>query len=337
MEDMEKERALVEHDRRLLAALRKERARTEILADAVRAAVYKLPPVKRAKVEDVPAQKLRIAGKSETAVMLISDIEIGKAVVPEECGGLNNYNLSIIQKRADVIRKSVSDILRIHNCAYPISDLYVALLGDIVGGDNTSGKWSSVFHELNIVEQIFAGTNIIVNVLLDWIVRIPKTTVLCVPGNHGRVGKPGEEKYYVNWDYLAYVFLAERLRHLPRIKFKITQSWFIEEKIRNTQLLFLHGDDVRGWASLPFYGITKQHAAMQQLCGRFFDAICMGHHHQPAQIPVNQHQTIINGCWCGGDMYSMKRLRAASRPTQVMFGICDKGLTWRYDIDLTRK
>lgn len=68
-----------------------------------------------------------------------------------------------------------------------------------------------------------------------------------------------------------------------------------------------------------------------------FQYLVLGHIHQASNFPTNAGgNIIINGAFFGGDVYSIKHIRSATVPVQKFFGVNKKGITWQYDLELSR-
>lgn len=337
--EIERQRILTKREKEAAKKAISQRARTEMIVDLLRDVVQALPEVEVGK----PRKRSRAVVREEEACLMVSDLELGEIVTKEETGGLGEYNFDIFLRRARNFKHAVEKILRIHQAAYPIRHLNVFLLGDIVHGLRHAGAWSCADLEFDVVHQLFRGVDAIAEMILYWIPLLeksdgkPSIRVECVPGNHGRGARKGEEKHYVNWDFILYCFLAERLKANTLVEINPTMAWFRDIRVMNSNILLLHGEDTRGWMGLPYYGLVRDAGRYESMMKKFFDAICVAHWHQKAEIPTNSAEILVNGAWVGGSAYSLKQLKATSQPCQTMFGVCDKGITWRYSINLDRK
>ena len=330
--EQEKAKLQRQHEQRVLQQLVKERGRTELMCDAVREAIAVLPPFPIPEFKPIDSEY-----DDEDAVLLISDCQIGQVVDPEETGGLGEYNLEVFKQRRRALTKSVRKIVKIHSNAYNVRRLFVPFLGDIVENDIIF-RGQKDYVDADVVSQVFVAADEFCSMLTELVQDFEEIHVIGIGGNHGRTGRKGENRTWVNWDYIAYKFMEERLRNQARIKFYIPKSWWTLLEVRGHSFLLLHGDDIRAWNSLPYYGIDRADARwtkMLQVNQLSYEYMLIGHHHNSATIDSPVGEKIVNGCWPGGSQYSLKQLNTSSKPSQWFFGVHERrGISWRYKIDL---
>jgi hypothetical protein len=330
--DEEKRELVYKHQQNMIKNLTREKARTEVLADIVRQSVAALPPI------DIEMPKpVKGPFDPEEAVLLISDCQVGQELRLEETGGLGEYNLEIFKERAHNLLESVRKITSIHKKAYDIPVLNIWLLGDIVDNETVFvGQHSHI--ECDVVTQMFTAGAVLVEIIASLLADYPKINIVGITGNHGRIGKKGEFKHFVNWDYVLYNFLKVTLENEERITFNIPKAWWLIEDVLGHKFLLQHGDDIRGWQGLPYYGIDKadsRYTLLLQSINESYDYFVCGHHHNAASIDRPVGEKIVNGAWPGGSMFSLKRLNVSSVPNQLFFGVHpNKGITWRYKLSL---
>ncbi len=328
----EKKALLEKHQQGIIQKLVREKARTEILADVIRQAVAALPPVHIPKPE-----KITGPFDDEDACLLISDCQVGQEMTLEETGGLGEYNSEIFEERAHNLLKSVRKITSIHRRAYDIPVLHLWFLGDI--GDNESvfeGQRNYV--DSDVVTQLFRAADVFAEFIVSLLGDYEFIDVEGITGNHGRVGRKGEFKLYVNWDYLCYHFIQARLRNEKRVRFHIPKAWWTIANVRGWDFLLLHGEDIKAWNGIPYYGIDRadaRYTLLLQTIKKSYHYMCCAHHHSHAEIDRPVGEKLINGAWPGGSMYSYKSLNTSSVPSQLFFGVHErKGVTWRYKLTM---
>ena len=273
----------------------------------------------------------------ETIVLMISDVQAGTYITKESTGGLNEYNWEVLEKQFDALYYGLEEIVLRHKMVAPINNLHVHLIGDIVEGwDIFKGQTHSIDHD--IAHQLLD----VVDLLADFLDRtralFKHIHVVGVPGNHGRIGRRGENLHYVNYDYIVYRFVEKLLKSYPEFTWQISESWWQVDSIYDYNFLMFHGDDIRGWQGVPYYGIdraAKNYRELLELLGIRYDYMEIGHFHMPSELAGVTTEKFINGCWPGGTIYSMKGLGAANTPIQKLFAVHPKqGVTYRYPIRL---
>jgi len=342
-----------------------ELVKENLVIDKIVSAITKIPlitPTKRPKIQ--------YTSSPQEAVMLFGCSHLGLAVNSEEVGGLGGYGLPTFKKRWERYVERVIRITDLHRTTHQINKLNIAFLGDIVHGSNDAGKWGFLHTEQNIVDQLFEASQEIPKGIIELAQIYPEIEISCVYGNHGRVGKYGTEKKFVNWDYVLYKFMETSLAQYKNIKFTIPRSPFQVMQVMDKKFLLIHGSGIRSYVGIPWYGITRTEAKYRSILDgnksidqmwktmqeqgidklghkemmqfafnytRSFDYFILGHFHQSGEMETSSGGRIImNSSFIGGDDYSINDLVAASVPSQKFFGINRHGKTWSYDIELER-
>ena len=316
----------------------KERAWTALIMDMCLDAIQACPEptCEKARVSGRKSSKVPSKHK-EIANLMISDVEIGQIVDPTETGNYGKYNYEVFKERAKNLKHGVEQILGLHQSLYPVPELNVFFLGDIVHGMNMSGAWGPAYLEFDVVQQMFKGVTVFCELLMYWSQLVDTINVIGVYGNHGRGAKGNTERYYVNWDYILLEFMKTKLQNYKNINWKVDTSWFKLHDICGHTALCVHGDDTRGWMGLPYYGLVRDTKSYKSFMEQKIDFLLLGHHHVMAEVPVDNTFAKVNGNWVGGSTYAMKKCKANSKPMQRMFGVSRRGETWEYKLNLDRE
>ena len=174
----------------------------------------------------------------------------------------------------------------------------------------------------------------------------------------------------MNWDYIVYKFLEEGLANQGGINFNCPRSPFDVAIIKNNKFLICHGDQIRSYMGIPYYGMVRAESKLRSmiekiknidglweemekegvdtndpkamlkfalLYAKSFDYMVMGHFHQMGEMETNSGgRIILNSSFAGGDDYSINSLLSASTAAQKFFGVHVEGKSWGYDIELDR-
>ncbi|KKN47563.1 hypothetical protein LCGC14_0661680 [marine sediment metagenome] len=313
--------------------VRREQARTSLMIDAMKSAVYRLP---RPKSSDLSCNvKHTDKYRQEHVGILLSDLHIGASYTKEETGGLSEYNLEIFYKRLTILKEAVIEIVDRHRHVCDLPHLHIFCLGDIVAGMPDVGAWSSSYIDQDIYDQMFEGVAGLRDIIATWSRMFDKITFYGVYGNHGRMNRKGIVKDSTNWDRICYEFVKLSLVEYDNIEWKIPKAWWLMEKIQNHNFYITHGDGIRGSMGIPYPGVERAERNILGLMDEKPDYMLLGHFHSPAEIQTNSGRIILNGSFLGGDMYSLRDLRRKDRAEQKLFGIHEKkGITWSYNIHL---
>lgn len=288
----------------------------------------KLPQRQRLKVK--PPRKGDL--KPEVWLLEFSDLHYGSRVKPVEVGGLSEYNPVIAKQRLEYLAETMIRLLEYYP-ARP-TELVIACLGDVVEGAIMRGNQQSSI-EFGIVDQ-----SILVSELLtDFIVSLSKyfhhIRFYGVPGNHGRLTKGVTDSHpRENLDRMVYYIVKERIKPMHDITVDYTEAQHMIVQIGEKKFWLEHGDTVRAWTGIPFYGGKREKANIADILAQFgqhADYMLVGHHHNPAIF----EGLFYNGSFVGGDLFSIGRLRRMSLPSQNLFGINPKrGMVWYRPINL---
>ena len=286
-------------------------------------------------VWEPPSQKVT----QETAVLLFSDPHIGEIVDKDVVCGFGEYNFAMFNKRLKFLAESMQSIVVRKLKGYKIDKLCIFGLGDMVSG--------RIHEELienseDIIFQIMNGAFVTAQFVLELAQMFPEVEIDGVLGNHGRlIKRKYYKKRYTNWDFVFYQFLAMFLANNPRIKCNFPKSFFIVKKVRGWTFLLIHGDNIRGWMGIPWYGIERMMWKLGDLLkdkGININYRVLGHFHNTGELDRAFGELVINGSMIGGTEYSLMSMGEFNRPTQLFFGVhTEIGMTWRYPLRLDLK
>lgn len=327
-----KEKARKDQEKRLLAKLLKERGTTELIVETFE------ETIKAFEWKDIQPPKpvgKRKAPKEE-ALLLFSDAQIGEHITREDTNGFGEYNVEIFKERMDKLVNKMRELTEVHKGYSNIETLNIFMLGDNVDG---IGIYRGQEHHLDalVVEQLLIGSEKIAEAIIQLLGTFQNIKITGIIGNHGRMGRKGENPSHVNFDFLLYKMLERMLSEYgDRIEWTIpTSNWVLQDILGNGFLL-LHGDTIRAWNGIPYYGIDRADARltkMLQARNRTYKYLCLGHHHNPGDVDSPNGEKILNGTMVGGSNFSINQLHTTSRPSQWFFGINkEEGITWRYKI-----
>ena len=305
----------------------KGRAFQDRLIEVVKDSIVALPAVKVME-ERVLEKKV----PEETVVGLISDLHIGEKVSKEETRGLGGYNFDIFKKRFNFYIDKIIDFSQNKLQGYVFKKCNLVCLGDMVSG--TIHEELLEMRDLSILDQAFLGARVIGEGIRRVASIFPSVEVDCVFGAHGRLfTKKRYKERYVNWDEVLFRVLELLLKEQKNVKFVIPRSFFEVIDIEGWKFLIYHGDDIKSWMSLPYYGIERDVARFRDLLyksGEKFDYVLIGHFHEMAELG---QVVVVNGTMKGADEFGMGKLRKAGRASQKIFGVHKKhGKTWSFDI-----
>lgn len=269
------------------------------------------------------------------AVLLFSDPHFGEVVNKEEMCGINEYDMTVAAKRVQyMVDRTLQDLSR-----FDVRKLHVFLLGDFTSGNIHDELLKT--NEPEIVDCMFLGANIVSQALNELSSKY-ELNVVGVPGNHGRLTKRKQFKQaYANWDYILYKTVEMQLQNNDRIKCSFNHSIFRIVDVCGQRFLLLHGDNIKSWMGVPWYGIDKTVKKLMEILQaqnkKQFDHLCLAHFHSGGVIDRSSGNIIINPSMIGGNEYSLGALFSVTDPKQLLFFVnkdTEKGIQYEMQINL---
>lgn len=273
---------------------------------------------------------------TEHLVMHLSDIHGDEVVKASQVGGLEDYDFEIACLRAQRYVEQTIEHTQVHLTNYSFPTLWLLSYGDLTSGEIHGGTARSYFR--NQFKNCLAIGRMKAMMIRDLAPYFQDVKVICLPGNHGRRSKKKDyDGAHDNWDYLVCETAAMLTEDIPNVEFTIPDQFSINVDINGSIFNISHGDDIKSWNSIPYYGIERKTRRLAALHSRQpINYFCMGHFHQPAMLDNGlEGETIINGPWLATGTYAYEGLAAASKPRQWIHGVHAKnGISWRMPIDL---
>ncbi len=312
------------------ARQRRMQGMTDIILEKVDAALTKIEPDVLQVVPEPPPEHPP-AGRLELIWCEVSDVQLGTRVELEKMGGLNQHDWAIFLAKLARWEEVVTATIRERRQSVPLEGVVIALLGDIVEGHNIF-KGQVYELDFDVYKQVVHGANDFAQAFARIAATFPDVqfTLYGVGGNHGRVGSYGEAPYRCNWDLVLYHIIELRLGALGlgNVSCHFPQSWFQVVETWGWTHLLVHGDDIRGWGGLPFYGLQRAVGKYQQVLQKPVNYLHIGHFHAEAAISSSLGDTIVNGNWIGANAFS-KVIVEANVPVQLVHGItAQNGIEW---------
>jgi predicted transcriptional regulator len=318
--------------KRAYKAAQRENAVFEALVDEMHNTVKPikpLPSVIRVKKNDIAIK--------ESLVMHLSDEHADSIVLPHQVGGLERYDLRIALRRAEVYVDTVIRFTQQTLSSYIFDDLYILAHGDHVSGEIHGSTDHSYFR--NSFRNALAVAQMHALMFRDLCAHFPRVHILYLSGNHGRRSlKKDYQRPQDNWDYLVAEVARLHCADIENINFNIPDSYSACLQIEGFGFAVTHGDDIRSWNSIPWYGIerkTRRWAALNAAVDRKINYYCFGHFHNAATQAALSGETILNGSWVACDPYSFNSITAFTEPSQWLHGVHhEHGVSWRLNVKL---
>jgi len=256
-----------------------------------------------------------------------------------------DYNREVCEQRVGRYADKILSLTEIQRADHPVRVVRLWVLGDLVGGEQI---FSGQEHEIDasLVEQSFGVGRLLSDLTLRLAAGFDKVHVVCLPGNHGRIG--GKTMPYspdTNADRIAYMIAQERTRE-PRVTWQIARAdtpgetgRIVVDQIGSYSCLLTHGELFRGggYGGLPWYQFWKKAMAWRDMstAGQIppFDDLACGHWHRTSSIEIGTMTLRVCGTLQTYDPFSREQIAAATTPAQsLLFVHPDKGVTAEYRV-----
>lgn len=273
----------------------------------------------------------------ESLVAHLSDEHADEVILPQQVGGLERYDFRIALRRAE---EYVDNLLKFTQRT--LSNYHFHTLWILANGDHSSGEiHKSVDHSYyrNQLRNSLAIGQLHALMFRDFAPHFPRIKVLYTPGNHGR-RSPRKDYHgaWDNWDYLIAEVAKAHCVDLKNVEFLIPDSFSVNLEIENYGFHVTHGDEIRSWNSMPWYGIerkTRRLTALHASQDRQIHYYCFAHFHQPASQWALNGETLINGSWVATSPFVYEKLSSYTVPAQLIHGVHrDYGVSWRLYLKL---
>ena len=227
--------------RRTQRDLARAKAKTEdykeVLYQAARDAAISIG---KATVPPKPKKDKR-KGNAEVALVHTTDWQVGKQT--------STYNSEVAEQRLAVeLPQKIERLTELQREAHPVREAHYLVGGDMVEGITIfPGQAWAV--DSTLFTQLFHAANILERQLLHGLSVFDVVHVWEEKGNHGRIGRKGENPDTDNVDLFMYRIVQERFRNEPRIVWHnlVAPHIWNHVKIGNYSALLFHGDEIKSF------------------------------------------------------------------------------------------
>lgn len=318
--------------KKLLNFSHKENILQKQIIEQVKKNIVAMPPVKFIPFKSKEDRER----KKEEAMLLISDAHVGEYVSSAETGGLCEYSFETYVRMLQYIVDTIEGLNK-NKIGVGLTKLTIAVLGDMCSGN--IHQELEVTNEAHVVTQACMGGYVFSQFLRDISTLFPEVNVICLAGNHGRLQKERRFKQkQLDWDRVYYEIAAAYCQGLKNVTFDISPSTYWVGDINGHTFLLFHGDHIRSWGGIPWYGVLRSITSLKNQYaphGKIIKYAALGHFHTMGELADVHGDTILNGSFQGGNEFSALALSKVTYPGQHYFGIHPKiGRSWRYPLRL---
>lgn len=306
--------------------IKKEEKIKEYIAEVV-GAVQAQDPLPRVAYRSPQA----VSSKNPITVALhLTDWHIGERNAASELEGWGGYDWSIAQDR--VLGQLVPSFIQwveTQRNGYNIKDVVIVETGDFVSGD--IHEELKVTNEFPLPIQTAKAGQLLGTVHNELAAHFENVFVQEIGAdNHSRlVRKPqAAQKSQNSMSYLVYEIANEVAKKNSNVHPFRAEGMKLTFNIGNYVFLGEHGDSVKSWMGVPFYGIERERAreaTRRMHDGRGFHFLIMGHWHTPGFWGTADSGGLIAGGCLGGTTAYDHSCGRISPPAQSAFLVGKRG------------
>lgn len=316
-------------------ALAKEKDKT----DAIKGAIYQALHDGLAGIDFpdfTPPKRDRRTKDEEVAIAVLSDWQLGKETT--------TYNSEVCKDRIKYYCEKVQRLVELQRLDHPVKKLAIFMVGDMIEGELI---FPGQAHEIDssLYRQVSIDGPEIIMGLVHWAAEVfQEVEIWAVPGNHGYLGGRSRREMNPesNGDRMLYQFCKQltETSEVDNVTWNVTDDWFdVADLGEGCRFFLLHGDDVRGYQGIPWYGWQRKIMGVGSLERIFpdmaYDHMIGGHFHTPVSIYINGRRLWINASTESHNPYAARQLSAAGEPAQwLLFAKPGRGVTAEYLVQL---
>lgn len=258
-------------------------------------------------------------GKHHTHVLLLSDLHVGEVVNKVAMNGLGEYNFEILQARMSNIQAALTSFQ--NSRSYPIEELRIWCLGDIVGGAHHQELDQT--NEFPVAKQAWESGLLLGRFIETLVPDYLRIHAVYIDGNHARMNqKPQSKQTFNSFDWLAGQTAELYLAQYPTVTHNNPLSGYVIDKVAGKTVLLGHGDGIRStMPGVPWGGIMRRFNELYKTYARIgerLDYFALGHFHQANVVKG----IFMNGSVKGPDEYVLKQFGTADPPEQLLLTFC---------------
>jgi len=334
---LEQEVLMLKDENRLQQKVVKEYRKKAALFEAVMGEVKEIctPLVFQPKKIIIPKKKHTV---EEDLVLHLSDEHMDESVLPHQVQGLEEYTFPIAMRRAENFVDRTLKFTQQTLSNYKFKNLWILAYGDHTSGEIHDSVSRSYFQ--NQFRNCFAIGQVHAFMINDLAPYFENVKVVYIAGNHGRrSAKKDYHGAWNNWDYMVGETAKLLCQNMKNVEFLIPDAFNINININGFNFAIEHGDDIKSWNSIPFYGLERKSRrliALNAMQGRQIHYTVYGHFHKPSTFgDIGDTETIINGTWKATDPYGLGNFSGFVEPSQWIHGVhVENGLSWRLKLRL---
>jgi hypothetical protein len=257
--------------------------------------------------------------RPEVALIHETDWQYGKRT--------DDFNMEVCEERIGRFDQKVKRITEIQRADHPVKRAHVMLGGDMLEG--RGNIFPGQVHEVEafLYDQLFGVSRLIVSTIRNNLATYEHVDVWEESGNHGRLGRKGEDAALDNADNMAYRIARDTLSEETRLTWHPQVSWHQILDIGNYRAMLAHGDEIKSYGgNVPAFGILRKcNAWASGVTAPFLD-VYLGHYHQAMTLQLaNGGRVFVTPSPESSNPYAQEFVAATGTPGQRLHFIDPEG------------
>lgn len=247
-------------------------------------------------------------------LVILTDWQLGKVT--------RTYDMATCADRVSQAVQAATKWIEHYRGTWRIEGIDILFNGDMVEGETIfeSQVWEI---EAPVLDQALEASRLMASAVDELSALHDDVRVICVQGNHGRVGrKGGVEHPRTNWDRVAYEMASMRCES-PWASWRIAEDTYeVFESVGGFRVCATHGDVSRGNPSVAWpRRIPKLRHVLEG-----FDLLVIGHNHHHLDMSVDLTRFLQVGSTESDSEYARDLLATESKPSQALVAIGERGI-----------
>lgn len=279
--------------------------------------LHKIHEIGKVGIRKLPRVKRKGKRPQATVVLVCSDWHSEELIRPEDCRGLNEFDLNIADKRIKTLAAKAAMLIEHEKHLTDIRRIVVASLGDLITG-HINDDCIERTQLAPLAATRWAGQRL--NGVIDTMAELAPVLTVTASGNHGRstrkprISTENDHSYEQNL-YLT-MAAAERRKN---VAWQVGVGYHNMVDLDGFLVRFHHGHALSGGGGVGGLTAPTNRAIAKWNIAKAVDLDVFGHFHQFIHVP---YRFVCNGCLCGHNAYA-DRIKAEFQPPSQSLIVID--------------
>lgn len=279
--------------------------------------LHKIHEIGEVGIRKLPRVKRKGKRPQATVVLVCSDWHSEEIIRPEDCRGLNEFDLDIADNRIKTLASKAAMLIEHEKHLTDVRRVVVASLGDLITG-HIHDDCIERTQLAPLAATRWAGERL--NGVIDTMAEVAPVLTVTSSGNHGRttrkprISTENEHSYEQN----LYLTMASAERR-KNVAWQVGVGYHNMVDLDGFLVRFHHGHALSGGGGVGGLTAPTNRAIAKWNIAQPVDLDVFGHFHQFIHVP---YRFVCNGCLCGHNAYA-DRIKAEFQPPSQALIVID--------------